>query len=303
MIGTRTRDTTIHGVLLLDKSEGPTSNAALQQVRRLYGYPKAGHTGTLDPLATGLLAICFGEATKFADALLGAEKRYLATVQFGFRSSTGDAGGAIARVALPRFTLSELKTIVVSLTGEIEQIPPMFSAIKLGGRPLYERAYKGETVERAPRKVVVSEIQVLDFGDGMARLNIRCSKGTYIRTLVEDLGKRLGCGAYLAGLRRTGIGLFDLDAAIPLEALEIMAKPDLLRLLRPIDALLSGFPRLELGTDAARKIRQGQKARTEAELKAGLVRLYGPGGQFIGIGEYHPPESIVPKRLVMAGGV
>src|SRR5581483_677241 len=256
MIGARPRDSTIHGVLLLDKSAGPTSNAALQQVRRLYGYPKAGHTGTLDPLATGLLPICFGEATKFAEALLGAEKRYLAAVQFGFSSSTGDAGGAIVRVALPRFTLSDLKTAIVSLTGEIEQIPPMFSAIKLDGRPLYERAHKGETVERVPRKVVVSDMQVVDFGRGVAQLSITCSKGTYVRTLVEDLGKRLGCGAYLSGLRRTRIGSFDLDTAVTQEALEGMAKPDLLRLLRPVDALLGTFPRLELGPEAERRIRQ-----------------------------------------------
>ncbi|PJC02436.1 MAG: tRNA pseudouridine(55) synthase TruB, partial [Gallionellales bacterium CG_4_9_14_0_8_um_filter_59_50] len=200
----------LDGVLLFDKPLLLSSNIALQKVRRLFRAEKAGHTGTLDPLATGLLPICFGEATKFTHALLDADKRYLATLRLGQRTTTGDAEGEVVAQRAVAVTADQLRQVLAAFTGEIQQLPPMYSALKHQGKPLYEYIRQGETVERAARPVVIHELALQRWAGDELVLDVRCSKGTYVRTLAEDIGEALGCGAHLTGLRRSGIGDFGL---------------------------------------------------------------------------------------------
>jgi tRNA pseudouridine55 synthase len=288
----------IDGVLLLDKPTGITSNAALQRVRALYGRPKAGHTGTLDPLATGLLPICLGEATKFTSALLEADKGYEATLRLGYRSSTGDAEGQIESVAKPDFTDLQLDEAVKALTGRLDQTPPMHSAIKVRGQPLYRHARQGVNVERQPRSVEIRQLTVIDRSTDTLKLAVTCSKGTYIRVLGEDLGAILGCGAYLTALRRTAIGRFQIADSASLPALEAMDQAERTALLLPVDALLYILPKLELSAEAAARMLRGVAAAGLVEAAPGRVRLYAPEGRFLGVGEIDAHGKVAPRRLV-----
>ncbi|MGH2403591.1 MAG: tRNA pseudouridine(55) synthase TruB [bacterium] len=288
----------VDGVVLLDKPAGMTSNGALQRVRTLYGRPKGGHTGTLDPLATGLLPICLGEATKFAASLLNEDKSYEAAFRLGYRSSTGDAEGKLELVAAPDFNDWQLHSALKALTGKIEQTPPMYSAVKVGGRPLYRHARQGRTVERPARSVHIRRLDLLERQAEELRLVVICSKGTYIRVLAEELGARLGCGAYLGALRRTAIGRFAVEDAVALPALEAMDMVGRTAVLLPVDALLYALPRLELSADAGSRVLRGLPAGGLEGFYEGLVRLYAPSGRFLGVGEADGKGKVTPKRLV-----
>ncbi len=265
----------LHGVLLLDKPVGLTSNAALQHARRLLRADKAGHTGTLDPMASGLLPLAFGAATKFAQVNLDADKAYRATLRLGERSTSFDAEGTITPGASPAFGRAALDAAIASLTGTIEQLPPMHSALKVGGRALYAYARAGQTVERAPRRVSVHRLDIVDWHDRTLVIDVRCSKGTYIRTLAADLGERLGCGAWLQALRRTASGPFEVAQAVTLDALEALDEPAREALLLPPDALLAGQPAVRLPADEAGRFLTGLRRRV-ALADAPQVRVYGP---------------------------
>lgn len=289
----------ISGVLLLDKPKGTTSNHVLQRVRRLFGGAKAGHTGTLDPLASGLLPLCLGEATKFSQSLLDSEKSYQAHVRLGWRSRTGDSEGELTVVSRPLFSDMQLDASVKKLTGEISQIPPMYSALKRDGKPLYKLARQGLTVERAPRIVVIRKLCVLSHVEDLLIIDVTCSKGTYIRVLAENLGEELGCGAYLQELRRTAVAGFGLDRSITLERLEATAFDERPNLLLPVDTMVASLPMIELGRVEAERMCQGQASSVaSATLETGAVRLYGPMEAFIGIGEIREDGLVHPKRLV-----
>ncbi len=265
----------VHGVLLLDKPPGMSSNQALQAARRLYRAEKAGHTGTLDPLASGLLPVCFGAATKFSQVSLDADKRYRATLRLGQTTSTGDAEGQVLQrreVALDR---AAVEAAIAQCTGQIAQRPPMHSALKHQGRALYEYARAGVEVERAPRRVTIHRLALLAWQGDLLELDVHCSKGTYVRTLAEDIGRLLGCGAHLAALRRTGSGALDLSGASTLEALAALDEAGRDARLLPADALLAGWPCVHLeGGDAGRFL-TGLRRRV-ALADAPAVRVYGP---------------------------
>ena len=286
-----------HGVLLLDKPPGISSNAALQRVRRLYEWSKAGHTGTLDPLASGLLPICLGEATKFSHALLDADKSYEASIALGFTSSTGDAEGALERFAKPAFTSDRLKAVLNSFIGPIDQLPPMHSALKKDGRALYTYARAGVTVSRQPRKVIINAIELIKYSDNIVTIHVDCSKGTYIRVLAEDVGKSLGCGGYLWSLRRTRIRELTLANSVGLDELGDMNEPSRLARLLPIDRLVETLPALHLSHEAGQRLIKGL-ALADTDIAAGLVRLYDAMGSFLGVGERRDDGTLVAKRLV-----
>jgi tRNA pseudouridine55 synthase len=286
----------IDGVLLLDKPAGMSSNAALQRVRRLFRAERAGHTGTLDPLATGLLPILLGDATKFGSELLDADKRYRATIALGVRTSTGDAEGEVIErhpVAVDR---ARIDVVLVRFVGAIAQIPPMHSALKRAGRPLYAYARAGETVERAPRTVTIHALRVEAFNADRLEIDVRCSKGTYIRTLAEDIGAALGCGAHLAALARTEVGSFRLADAHALAALEGALDAD--RILLPPDVLLGALPSIVLEVPAARRFAHGQPVVVAEGAPAGRLRAYDPGGTLLGVGERGADGQLRPRRLV-----
>ncbi|MFO1323467.1 MAG: tRNA pseudouridine(55) synthase TruB [Burkholderiales bacterium] len=248
----------VDGVLLLDKPLGLSSNAALQRAKRLYRAEKAGHTGTLDPLASGLLPLCFGEATKFAQQLLDAPKRYTATVRFGATTTTGDAEGAVLETHPVDATRPELEAALARFVGRISQVPPAYSALKHEGRAYYDYARAGIDIPRAARDVDIHALRLLGWASPDATLDVECSKGTYIRVLAEDIGKALGCGAHLAALRRTATGGFGLADAIALDRLEAMADDERLRALLPPAALVRGLAALALNAADALRFRQGQ---------------------------------------------
>lgn len=286
----------VDGVLLLDKPQGMSSNGALQKARWLFNAAKAGHTGTLDPMASGLLPLTFGEATKFSQMLLDADKTYVATVQLGVETDTGDAEGVVLATRPIEAGEEALREVLARFVGDIEQVPPMYSALKRDGKPLYEYARAGIEVERAARRVRIHALRLLRFDGGHFDIEVACSKGTYIRTLAMDIGAALGCGAHLSALRRTRIGAFDIADALALETIEGEegAARDLL--LAPADALVAGFARLDLSAAETRAMLQGQALRHE-QGGAGLVRLYGPPG-FLGLGEWKADGKLWPKRLV-----
>jgi tRNA pseudouridine55 synthase len=265
----------LHGVLLLDKPLGWSSNDALVKVRGLMRAAKAGHTGTLDPLASGLLPICFGAATKFAQVALDADKRYRATLGLGRRTSTGDLEGEVVDERALAFTRAQLEAACAALTGTIEQLPPMHSALKHRGRALYDYARAGVEVARAPRRVKIHRIDIVHWQDAELVIDVSCSKGTYIRTLAEDLGERLGCGAHLAALRRTGSGALEVADAITIEQLAALDGPARDARLLPPDMLLAGWPAVELPDDEAGRFLCGLRRRV-ALADAGAVRVYGP---------------------------
>jgi len=285
----------IDGALLVDKPVGVTSNFALQKVKRLLGAAKAGHAGTLDPLASGLLIALFGEATKFAGLLLDSDKEYLATLKLGETTATGDAEGDVLEARPVTAAAGEIEAVLKRFAGEIEQIPPMHSALKRDGVPLYRLARRGESVERRARRVRILELELLGFEKPLVNIRVRCSKGTYVRTLAEDIGAALGCGAHLAGLRRTGSGRFRVDDAAPVAALETMAPPERRARLVGLDALLVELPRVDLDAALAAKLRNGQSLPLQA-LPEGISAVYGPGGALIGIGRAEE-GTLRPLRL------
>jgi len=294
----------VHGVLLLDKPLGLSSNDALVRAKRLLRANKAGHTGTLDPLATGLLPLCFGEATKFSQDLLEADKTYEAVVRLGATTTTGDAEGEIVAERAVSCDRAALDAAVARFTGEIEQVPPMYSALKKDGKPLYEYARAGQTVERASRRVTIHAIALLDVDLASRHFTMRvtCSKGTYIRTLAEDIGEALGCGAHLTGLRRTGVGDLTLDGAVTLEQIEAQADDVRPTLLAPVDALLQRCTPVHLDAAAAGRFVQGQRiARrdlTEQPLpeEGMLARVYAQG-QLLGVARMRE-GALRPERLI-----
>lgn len=293
----------LDGVLLLDKSLGLSSNHALQAARRLYSAEKAGHTGTLDPLATGLLPLCFGEATKFSGELLNADKRYLATVQLGVTTETADAEGTVLERRPVNATRQQIELALATFVGQIEQVPPMYSALKRDGKPLYEYARAGVEVERAARRVTIHELRLLDddgVAEGRFAFDVRCSKGTYVRTLAADIGERLGCGAHLAALRRTGIGMLDIGQAHTLAVLEALSVDARDALLLPPDALLAGLAEARLDAADAARLRHGQAVRWSAEEGARL-RVYDSEQHFIGVCRQQADGWLQPQRLVAGG--
>ncbi|MBI4990427.1 MAG: tRNA pseudouridine(55) synthase TruB [Rhodocyclales bacterium] len=289
----------VDGVLLLDKPAGMTSNAALQKVRRLFNAAKAGHTGTLDPMATGLLPVCFGEATKFAGELLAADKRYAATVLLGVRTDTADAEGRVLETRPVAATREQVEAVLARFRGDIQQVPPMHSALKRDGRPLYEYARQGIELERAPRAVTIHSLDLVGFEGDRIKFDVDCSKGTYVRTLAQDIGEALGCGGHLVALRRTRIGSLRLEAAVTIEALEAMPPEARNALLQPADTLLATLPRLDLDVDATQRFVRGQAVRAGQQgLIAGQLRVYAADGRFLGLGRAAADGLVAPARLV-----
>jgi tRNA pseudouridine55 synthase len=287
----------IDGALLLDKPLGITSNRALQDAKKLLGAKKAGHGGTLDPLASGLLLILAGEATKFAGPMLDADKEYLATVKLGVRTSTADAEGEVLEQRPVDVTADQVAGALERFRGPIEQLPPMHSALKREGIPLYEHARAGRTVERARRQVQIHELELLQSAPPILELRVRCSKGTYIRTLAEDIGVALGTGAHLAALRRTGSGRFNVRDAVTLD--ELRAMPDRRAALLPLRVLLEGLPSTELDAAAEARLRNGQALKISG-LEAGVRALYRADGAVIGLGEAHAEGLLKALRLTQA---
>ena len=295
----------ISGVLLLDKPAGISSNAALQQARRLYRAEKAGHTGVLDPLASGLLPVCFGEAAKFAQYLLDADKAYTASLELGRATATGDAEGETVATGRADISPAEFQAACAALTGRIRQVPPMFSALKYQGRPLYEYARKGITIERKPRDIVIHSIEIAEFSAPHAVINVQCGKGTYIRTLAEDIAKRLGTYAYLTALRRTATAGFTVAQAHTPDALAELDEAARDALLLSCDTLVSHLPRCVLDDKAARCLRFGQHAPAgtfrlpENGFGAGApLRAYDSSG-FVGLVAYHADTQTLKAVRLM----
>jgi len=293
----RKRWQNVDGVLLLDKPHGLSSNDALQKARRLFSAAKAGHTGTLDPMATGLLPLCFGEATKFSNRLLEADKTYEAVMRMGQTTSTGDAEGEILRERPVDVSDSMLQALSLRFWGEIEQIPPMYSALKHQGRPLYDYARAGIEIERQARRVMILSLDILWRKDHDVAFSVCCSKGTYVRTLAEDMGEALGCGAHLIALRRTAIGELKIDAAYTLEALTEMDEVQRSSKLAPPDALLAHLPSLSLHEAHERAILHGQPVAVGCQV--GEVRLYGAESKFLGLGAADGAGLVKPVRLLV----
>lgn len=288
----------IHGGLLLDKPLGISSNAALQAAKKIYGARKAGHAGTLDPLATGLLVVLFGEATKLAGLLLDQEKEYLASVKLGETTATGDAEGEILESKAVAIDTESLRGVLGRFLGEIEQVPPMHSALKRGGVPLYRLARQGKDVERQPRRVRIASIELVAFESPRAELRIRCSKGTYIRSLAEDIGKALGTGAHLRALRRTASGRFRVEDAIELQALRDLGPAERPRRLIGLGALVEGLPRAQLDAGSEARLRNGQTLQISG-LAEGVIAVVRADGALIGLG--HGEAGVLrPLRLTQA---
>ena len=293
----------VNGVLLLDKPQGISSNTALQKARRLYRAEKAGHTGVLDPLATGLLPVCFGEATKFAQYLLDADKAYTATLKLGEASSTGDAEGEIIATARADISAAEFQTACQALTGAIRQVPPMFSALKHEGRPLYEYARKGIVIERKARDITIYSINVEAFDAPQAVINARCSKGTYIRTLSEDIAKHIGTFAHLTALRRTETAGFNISQTHTLETLERLPENERDALLLPCDVLVQHLPRITLDDEIVKLLKFGQQPAFSGSLPADTpVRAYSNSGEFIGLVNYSTKGYLKAARLMNTAG-
>lgn len=299
----RSRGRNISGILLLDKPVGLTSNAALQEVKHLFGAAKAGHTGNLDPLASGLLPLCFGEATKMSAFLLDSDKRYRGVIKLGVRTTTADAEGDVLETR-PVGELSEarVREILQSYTGLIEQIPPMHSAIKHKGQPLYKLAREGVEVERKPRQVHIYGLELLRLEGDELEIDVHCSKGTYVRTLAEDIGAALGCGGHLCQLRRTAAGPFHIEDAVTLDALKEIAEQEgnagLDARLRPLETALADCPAVSLTENSAYYLRQGQPVLVPKAPTDGLVRLYGGNEAFLGVGQILDDGRVAPRRLV-----
>lgn len=294
----------IDGILLLDKPLGRSSNSALQKVRYLFNAKKAGHTGSLDPLASGVLPICFGQASKVTAYLLDSDKSYCCTAELGTTTTTGDKEGDILQTCeVTAFSDEELENVLDNFRGNIQQIPPMYSALKHAGQPLYKLARKGISIERAPRKVKIHELTVIERTSNSITLNVCCSKGTYIRTLAQDIGEVLDCGAHLSMLRRTNVSPFDCSRLYTIEEIEQLAESNTLEsALLPIDSALIEFPSIQLTDAETQLIRNGIKVSREDIPPRDMIRLYSNNNEFIGIGSYSQNESgeslLFPKRMM-----
>lgn len=294
----------VHGVLLLDKAAGHSSNDVLIKAKRLLNAEKAGHTGTLDPFATGLLPLCFGEATKFAQDLLDADKTYETTVRLGVKTTTGDTEGDVLAELPVDVTVAQIDAVLATFRGPILQTPPMHSALKRDGKPLYEYARAGITLEREARALTIHLLELIDYQAPLLRLRVRCSKGTYIRVLGEDIGAALGCGAHLQALRRTQVGSLLLENTITLEALAAIEEPARTAALAPVDALLSSFPPIGLTDELARRFLHGQRLSLGKEQVAVVpdatrVRVYRDSdGCLLGTGQMQAFEVLAPERLI-----
>ncbi len=295
----------INGILLLDKPMGITSNAALQQVKRLFNACKAGHTGSLDPLATGVLPLCFGEATKFSQFLLDADKYYRARIRLGITTDSGDADGKVLEEKpVPAFSDAEIERVFENYRGEISQVPSMFSALKVDGQPLYKLARQGVEIERKARQVTIHELKLLDRAEQELTIDVRCSKGTYVRSLAEDIGGDLGCGAHVAGLRRLAAGPFLVEETVSIEQLETLAG-DYAAMdakLQPIGAAVKDWPAVALTDVTASFLRQGQPVQISNAPTSGWVSIFEEAMNdevaFIGVGEILDDGKIAPRRLV-----
>ena len=300
--GRNRRGRAIHGILLLDKSVGLSSNTALQRAKRLFDASKAGHTGNLDVLASGLLPICFGEATKLSAFLLDADKRYQAVFRLGVVTTTGDAEGeVVATHAVPSFKLTQIEEVLRRFTGPINQIPPMFSAIKYQGQRLYQLAHRGISVERHARSVTIHELKLIDYNGDHIEVYVACSKGTYIRTLAEDIGSVLSCGAHISALRRIGVGPYDIHRAIDLPGLEALAQEGTAPLdarLLSVDSVLINKPDVSLSNALSYYLCQGHAVKVPHAPSNGLVRIYNTERQFLGVGEVLSDGRIAPRRLM-----
>ncbi|QXH36482.1 tRNA pseudouridine(55) synthase TruB [Pseudomonas muyukensis] len=292
----------VSGIILLDKPLGFTSNAALQKVRWLLNAEKAGHTGSLDPLASGVLPLCFGEATKFSQYLLDSDKGYETVMQMGQTTTTADAEGEVLQTREVTVGRADIEAVIPRFRGEIKQVPPMYSALKRDGQPLYKLARAGEVVEREARSVTIGRLELLECEGTRARLSVGCSKGTYIRTLVEDIGEALGCGAYVAELRRTQAGPFALAQTVTLEELEQAhaegGNEALDRFLMPSDSGLQDWPLVVLSEHSAFYWLHGQAVRAPDAPQFGMVRVQDHNNRFIGIGEVSEDGRIAPRRLI-----
>ena len=292
---------------MLDKPPGLTSNRALQMAKRLYGAAKAGHTGSLDPLATGVLPLCFGEATKFSQYLLDADKAYTSSFVLGVATATGDAEGEVlATQDASGVTRDDIERALESFRGEIDQVPSMFSAIKHDGKPLYKLAREGREVERKARRVVIKQLELRAFRPGKKAevdIYLECSKGTYVRSIAEDLGKALGCGAHVGALRRTRAGPFEIADSVTLNTLEALKSNEQVaamdKLLLPADTALGGLPLVKLSESGGFYLRQGQPVQVPNAPCNGMVRVALETGEFLGIGEILDDGRVAPRRLIV----
>ena len=293
----------VHGVFLLDKPQGVSSNDIMQKVKRLFKANKAGHTGARDPLATGMLPIGVGEATKFSQFLLDSDKRCVVTAKLGERTDTSDAEGQVVQSREVNVAEADILAALSAFRGEILQVPTMFSALKHNGKPLYEYARAGITVEREARPITIFEIKFIDYQAPFLTLEVHCSKGTYIRTLVDDLGEALGCGAHVTMLRRLAVADYPIEEMMPIEDLVLLADSfpsgELDRLLLPMDTAVASLPQLNLTAEQTKAVRFGQRVKFEnPQALSGLVRLFSENGQFLGIAEITAGNIIRPNRMV-----
>ena len=293
----------VHGVFLLDKPQGVSSNDIMQKVKRLFKANKAGHTGALDPLATGMLPICLGEATKFSQFLLDSDKRYVVTAKLGERTDTSDAEGQVVQSREVNVAEADILAALSAFRGEILQVPTMFSALKHNGKPLYEYARAGITVEREARPITIFELKFIDYQAPFLTLEVHCSKGSYIRTLVDDLGEALGCGAHVTMLRRLAVADYPIEEMMPIEDLALLAdsfpSSELDRLLLPMDTAVASLPQLNLTAEQTKAVGFGQRVKFEnPQALNGLVRLFSENGQFLGIAEITAGNIIRPNRMV-----
>lgn len=302
MSGGRPERRDIDGVFLLDKCSGYTSNSSLQRVKRLYSARKAGHTGSLDPLASGLLPICLGEATKFSSFLLNSDKRYQVRIRLGVETDTADSeGAATVTRAVPPLSAPLIEHVLSRFRGEGTQVPPMYSALKQQGRRLYDLARQGVEVERPARPITIFSLRLLDFTAATIDLDVHCSKGTYVRTLAEDIGRELGCGGHVERLRRTGVGSLDITSACTIERLESIPGTNRDDLLLPVDGLVAQLPLVTLNDAMAALVRQGNPLFVPQAPTAGWVRLYGRTAGFLGLGEVLDDGRIGPRRMLRQG--
>ena len=304
MVPGRGKGRNVNGIILLDKAKGESSNYALQRIKRLFHAKKAGHTGSLDPLATGVLPLCLGEATKISQFLLDSDKRYMAKVKLGERTDSGDSEGVV--IDVQRRIDVDYDALVQTLTkfeGEIKQLPPMYSALKHNGVPLYKLARKGISIKRKARSVTIDNIRLINFDNNIAEIDVTCSKGTYIRTLADDLGQELGCGAHVIELRRLQAGVFSIDQCRGSNELEKIKESfglsGLDKVIVPMERAVEKLPEVVLASETARDIRNGQAVSFHELPKSGLVRLY-EKENFIGIGIVNVDGEVAPKRLVAA---
>lgn len=291
-------DRDVDGILLLDKPVGLSSNQALQQVRALYRARKAGHAGSLDPLASGMLPVCFGQATKVCTALLDARKTYWFTARLGERTETGDAAGAVVeRQPVPTLSAREVTAVLTQFLGVTEQTPPMYSALKHQGERLYALARRGVTVVRQARRIVIETIELERLSERELTVVVRCSKGTYVRALAEDIARRLGTVAHLIALRRLSVDPFGTRPMHTIESLRADPETERLRHLLPVDTALAHLPAVRLDGAAARRLTQGQAVAVDGMTVSDWVRIYGPNDQFLGLGQCVEPNRLQPRRL------